>query len=136
MTDLKTLAMAANSAHPGIPWHNSDDLIAIGIDDDCDADFVAAASPDVVLAMIERMEKTDEAITWATAQVETIIKERDRLREVLKEATQSLETISMLAGRKIYGNPPIETLLGTFEEVRAYATSRAGVGLQALEAAP
>ena len=73
MTDLKTLAMAANSAHPCIPWHNSDDLIAIGIDDDCDADFVAAASPDAIL---------------------NLLAERDRLREALRDAVAALGGIT------------------------------------------
>lgn len=52
----------------------------------------------------------------------------------LKDATQSLETISMLAGRKTYGNPPIETFMETFSEVRGYAISRAGVGREAIAA--
>ena len=59
--------------------------------------------------------------------------ERDRLREALKEATQSLETIASLAGRKTYGSPPIDTYMSHFDEVRGYAASRAGVGRQALK---
>lgn len=52
----------------------------------------------------------------------------------LNSAKQSLETVGMLAGHKYYGNPRIETLMGSHEEVRAYAKSRAGATAEALTA--
>lgn len=54
-----------------------------------------------------------------------------KLREALQEAATSLETISRLAGRGTYPNGD-DTYMGTFMEVRGYATSRAGVARQAL----
>jgi len=54
------------------------------------------------------------------------------LQEALNAAGQSLATVAMLAGRKTYGMPPIETFMATHEEVRAYAASRSAVALAAL----
>lgn len=47
------------------------------------------------------------------------------LRKALSDAATSMETIARLAGRPTYGDPPIESYMGEFYEVRAYATGRA-----------
>lgn len=47
------------------------------------------------------------------------------LDAALNDAATSLETIARLAGRTTYGNPPVETCMGTHSEVRSYAASRA-----------
>jgi hypothetical protein len=51
------------------------------------------------------------------------------------DAATSLETISMLAGRKTYGDPPIETYMDTFADVRSYAAARAKAAREAVIAA-
>lgn len=56
------------------------------------------------------------------------------LCKALDDAATSLETISRLSGRKTYGSPPIESFMGTFEEVRGYAYSRANAARAALTA--
>ena len=58
----------------------------------------------------------------------------EQLVKALKDAQQSLETISMLAGRATYGNPPIETFMQRPDEIRGYAASRAGCATEALSA--
>lgn len=47
------------------------------------------------------------------------------IAKALHDAATSLETIASLAGRKTYGEPPIETYLDTFLDVRLYAAARA-----------
>ncbi len=64
----------------------------------------------------------------ATKQVEA-------LKKSLNDAATSLETISQLSGRKTYGNPPIETFMDTFMDVRGYAASRANAARQEMAAA-
>ena len=62
----------------------------------------------------------------------------DAMREALKEAATSLETISRLAGRTHYvgdDGERVETYMGHHDQVRGYATSRASVARQALTAA-
>ena len=54
------------------------------------------------------------------------------LREALKDAARSLETVSKLAGRATYGNPPIDTFMQHHDEVRGYAALRAGVAFESL----
>ena len=54
------------------------------------------------------------------------------LTKALCEAATSLETIASLSGRKTYGNPPIETYMDTFVDVRLYAAARAKVAREAL----
>lgn len=75
----------------------------------------------------EYMTGYSDCKEWAGATNQALV-------GALKDATQSLETISMLAGRKTYGNPPLETFMETFSEVRGYAISRAGVGREAIAA--
>ena len=60
----------------------------------------------------------------------------EELRKALHDAATSLETISRLAGRKSYGNPPIETHMDTFMDVRLYAAARANVAREALSEPP
>lgn len=57
------------------------------------------------------------------------------LVEGLRDAGRSLKTISLLAGRKAYGNPPIETYMSDFVQVRGYANSRATAAIAALTSA-
>jgi len=56
----------------------------------------------------------------------------EQLVVALKDAQRSLETISMLAGRATYGNPPIETFMQHPDEIRGYAASRAGCATEAI----
>lgn len=58
----------------------------------------------------------------------------DDLTKALRDAATSLETIASLAGRKTYGDPPIETYMDTFMDVRLYAAARAKVAREALAA--
>ena len=67
------------------------------------------------------------------------VDELSAIRKIAADAATSLETISMLAGRKSYGEPPIETFMDTFSDVRMYAAARAKAArddLSMLEAAP
>lgn len=58
------------------------------------------------------------------------------LRKALNDAATSLETISRLAGRSHYvlGDERVETYMGHFDEVRAYASARAGQARAAIAA--
>lgn len=131
-TKLKELALAAT---PG-PWINGNDddsdscLVGphrdgivsrpvVKLSSECDAEYIAAANPAAVLALIAEVEKwkqaaitmganeakacierdalkavaakTDDAITWATEQVEQIIAERDALRAQVDQFRELLE---------------------------------------------
>ena len=59
--------------------------------------------------------------------------QHDTLTQALQDAASSLETISRLAGKAAHPNGD-ETCMGTFPEVRGYATSRAAVARAALSA--
>ena len=62
----------------------------------------------------------------------------DAMREALKEAATSLETISRLAGRTHYvfdDGERLETHMGNYDQLRGYATSRASVAREVLSAA-
>jgi hypothetical protein len=61
-----------------------------------------------------------------------LIAQRDELLAALKEAATSLETISILSGRKTFGSPPIETYMEDFMQVRGYANSRMTVARAAI----
>ena len=76
-----------------------------------------------------------EAVANALTQARPVDEPTDA---ALKDAATSLETISRLAGRKHYDadGERIETCMGTFEEVRYYAKSRAGVARAAMRATP
>lgn len=78
-------------------------------------------------------------LTIPVSVVLSMVAEIDRLRtqnqalvEALKDAARSLETVSKLAGRATYGNPPIETFMQHHDEVRGYAASRAVVAFESL----
>lgn len=58
--------------------------------------------------------------------------QRDELLAALKEAATSLETISILSGRKTFGQTPIETYMEDFMQVRGYANSRMTVARAAI----
>lgn len=76
---------------------------------------------------------------WFMHRLELVLKEARALPpaavQALHDAATSLETIASLAGRKTYGNPPIETYMDTFTDVRLYAVARAKVAREALAAA-
>lgn len=59
--------------------------------------------------------------------------QNDTLTQALQDAATSLETISRLAGKAVHPNGDI-TCMGTFEEVRGYAISRASAARAALSA--
>lgn len=113
------------------------------------ADYIAVASPDVVLEMLDRIRRADEleaqqseTILHQAGEISRLLDENERLRtrvaeleRGLKDAAQSLETVASLSGRKSYGMPPIETYMETFMEVRAYAAARAGVAREVIDAA-
>ena len=67
---------------------------------------------------------TPEAISALLADLDAAVK-------ALDDAAASIETISRLAGKAIHPNG-VETCMGTFPEVRGYATSRAGAARAAL----
>lgn len=54
------------------------------------------------------------------------------LEKALQAAATSLETISLIAGRKSYGEPPIPTYMEDFSQVRGFAANRAKVAREAL----
>ncbi len=58
------------------------------------------------------------------------------MEEIARAAATSLETISQLAGRKTYGDPPIKTFMDTFMDVRLYAAARAKAARDALASLP
>jgi len=68
-------------------------------------------------------------------EADKLAAENKVLRDALGDAATSLETVSVLAGRKYYGNTPIESNMDTFSDVRGYAASRASVAREALQGA-
>ena len=58
----------------------------------------------------------------------------EELQKALHAAATSLETISLIAGRKSYGDPPIPTYMEDFSQVRGFAANRAKVAREALAA--
>jgi len=65
------------------------------------------------------------------AAISALLADLDAAVGALNDATTSLETISGLAGKATYPSGD-DTCMGTFPEVRAYATSRAFVARAAL----
>lgn len=61
-----------------------------------------------------------------------LVRENRELRDALQAAATSLETVATLSGRATYGNPPVDTCMETFTQVRGYAHSRAKVARDAL----
>ena len=69
--------------------------------------------------------------------IRVLCAQRDALLEALKDAATSLETVGRLAGRSDYlgdAGERIPTYMGRHDEVREYATSRAGVARAAIKA--
>lgn len=60
----------------------------------------------------------------------------DDVTKALRDAATSLETIASLAGRKTCGDPPIDTYMDTFIDVRLYAAARARAAREALGVTP
>jgi len=81
---------------------------------------------------VQRLLRIEEKVDALIAEHDALAEESKVHREALNAAGQSLATVAMLAGRKTYGMPPIETFMATHEEVRAYAASRSAVALAAL----
>ena len=73
-----------------------------------------------------------QAIIKTACELADAKAQRDDLLEALKDATTSLETISLLSGRKTFGQPPIETYMEDFMQVRGYANSRMTVARAAI----
>ena len=77
-----------------------------------------------------------------TDEVNALIAERDSarakadaLRKAAVDAATSLNTIARLAGRKTYGNPPLDAFMDDFPSVRGYALNRSGAAVAAFDAA-
>ncbi len=83
----------------------------------------------------ESIERRDAARAAVLEHVRGMAERSNALRDALDHAATSLETISRLAGRPFYGNPPIETYMETPLEIRGYAAARAGVAREAIDAA-
>lgn len=81
----------------------------------------AMSHPDVVLTINTLGKMADDL----REEVATLKAARVRDQKALNDAATSLETIASLAGRKTYGNPPIDSFMGEFDEVRHYAAARA-----------
>ena len=76
-------------------------------------------------------------IAVAMSRIADLESQRDVLLEALKEAATSLETVGRLAGKSDYlgdAGERIPTYMGRHDEVREYATSRAGVARAAIKA--
>jgi hypothetical protein len=81
------------------------------------------------------LAKTKESRDTYQREADKLAAENKVLRDALGDAATSLETVSVLAGRKYYGNTPIESNMDTFSDVRGYAASRASVAREALQGA-
>lgn len=66
---------------------------------------------------------------------EQCVSECAELVKAARAAATSLETISRLAGRKTYGDPPIKTFMDSFMDVRLYAAARARAAREDIAAA-
>jgi hypothetical protein len=87
----------------------------------------------------EVKDSEPRSITFSAQAWAAFCEAEDALRAqpvALNDAATSLETISRLAGRVTYGDPPIETYMSTFSDVRLYAAARAKVAREALASAP
>lgn len=83
---------------------------------------------------VDDMTNNDDAIVtplYPAATVSALQARIAELEKALGDAATSLKTISNLAGVKTYGYPPVDTLMGTFVEVRGYANSRYQVAIDA-----
>ena len=76
-TELKRLAERASLA---TPWYYLGDLLTETIDDSGDAAYIAAASPDVVLSMIDALDVQAGSIEAVQAANQRLAAERDKLR--------------------------------------------------------
>jgi len=84
----------------------------------CFASICEDSTPDAIAAW-NRRHPSGAAAGGAGAGV------LEKVERVAQGAATSLETISLIAGRASYGNPPIPTYMESFADVRAYAANRA-----------
>lgn len=89
------------------------------------------------LRLADALEETPFQSTRyeAAAELRRLMAENEALREALKDAATSLETISRLAGKSAYlgdNGERIPTYMEHHDEVRGYAKSRASVARTAL----
>lgn len=89
------------------------------------------ACEDITTGELEEIAATG-GMLGPREDVAQIAKQRDELLEALKEAATSLETISILSGKKTFGQPPLETYMDDFMQVRGYANSRMAVARAAI----
>jgi hypothetical protein len=94
MNDYTELKRMAERAALATPWYYLGDLLTETIDDSGDAAYIAAASPDVVLEMIDALDIQGGSIEAVQAANQRLAAERDELRtqnqallEALKELT-------------------------------------------------
>ena len=88
-------------------------------------------------ALLEANEAFSKRQQWWNEKMFTLEQQRDALLEALLEAATSLETVGRLAGKSDYlgdAGERIPTYMGRHDEVREYATSRAGVARAAIKA--
>lgn len=87
-------------------------------------------------AMNDAALEADDKFAAAPKAVESEqARDAGMLLKAANDAATSLETIASLAGRKFYGNPPIETFMEHPDEIRSYARSRANAARQEIAAA-
>lgn len=92
-------------------------------------------NPEPLAAQLEEVLSDWTCAHNAAATLRSQYVEIEALKKALNDAATSLETISRLSGRKTYGDPPIETYMDTFMDVRLYAASRANAARQEMAAA-
>ncbi len=87
MTNLKELALAAQRScaltEKPIPWFDYETDGDFGVEDADDRRYIAAASPDVVLELIRRLEVFTSAMKEADVYAGKVVVERDELNAKL-----------------------------------------------------
>jgi hypothetical protein len=114
--------------------------------DEEDETIIDPNVPEIAVLTVERVDLGEDgryqfgAVSKANAAfyaaanpaaISALLAERDAAVKALDDAATSIETISRLAGKATYPNGD-DTCMGTFPEVRGYATSRAFAARAAL----
>ena len=114
--------------------------LADEIEGDYDPDWLYEIGVDEIAAELRRLhaECNDLArqLNESNERNGRLIAQRDALLEALKDAATSLATVGRLAGKSDYlgdDGERIPTYMGCHDEVREYATSRAGVARAAIK---
>ncbi len=114
MTDraeLRRLAEASLKAEE--TWHHEADLhgslaCTYGESGDYfveqDAAFIAAASPDVVLGLLDQVDELTKKFDHAMAMSKRLMDERDQLRAVAKRLREALVKLACLGNGNLPGN--------------------------------